>query len=154
MEPLAHTGWLSLLPYHISQYKGTKYVQKYDKLTFWYRDAPCTAGDSSWVVGNNGNQGQKELPAVEIMSDNIFFSSYLTAPAQIQIKVGDNPMTPYDGKKGFNHWSQSLNGQRGVPTFSIVRDGNVVYSKAGREISDKTQLANGKTNFNAFVGSF
>jgi glucan endo-1,3-alpha-glucosidase len=154
VEPLKHTGWLSLLPYHISQYKGTKYVQKWDKLTFWYRDAPCTAGDSSWVVGNNGNQGQKEVPAVEIMSDRIFLSSWLTADAEIHVKIGDNGVHSEPGKKGFNHFSVEVNGQRGVPTFSVVRDGQTVYSKDGREISDNTQMANGRTNFNAYVDSF
>jgi len=105
-------------------------------------------------VGNNGNQGQTELPASEIMSDKIFFSSHLTAPAQIQIQVGNNQVHTYEGKKGFNHWSQPLDGERGVPTFSIVRNSKTVYSEKGREISDNTQLKSGKTNFNAWVGSF
>jgi len=88
------------------------------------------------------------------MSDKIFLSSWLTAPGQVQVKIGNNAPVIFEGTQGFNHWSMPLEGQRGVPTFSVVRDGNTVYSKDGREISDKTQLASGKVNFNAFVGSF
>lgn len=123
-------------------------------MTFWYRDAPSNSGDNSWVVGNNGNQGQKEYDATTIMQDKIFFSALLTAPAEVQIKVGDHVVHSYDGKQGFNHWSQDFNEELGVPNFSVVRDGKTIYSEAGREIAAGTRVASGKTNYNAWVGSF
>lgn len=147
-------SWLSLLPYHIAKYKGKSHHVIFDKMTFWYRDAPASGGDCSYVSGNNGNQGQREYDPKTVVQDKIFFSALLKAPAEIQVQIGSSPATTYKGKKGFNHWSQPFDGQTGETTFSVVRRGELVYSEKGRPIAAATTLSSGKTNFNAWVGSF
>ena len=151
VEPLSHISWLSLLPYHIAKYKGKTYHIIFDKMTFWYRDSPCTSGDRSWVVANNGNQNQQEMDPKAVIQDKIFFSALLKAPSDVIVQIGSNPPTTYKGKAGFNHWNQPFNGQTGETTFTVQRpDGRLIYTEKGRAIENR----GGKTNFNAFVGSF
>jgi len=154
VEPLAHTGWLSLLPYHIAKYKGKSFNILYDKMTYWYRDSPCAGGDTSYVVANNANHNQRESDPKTVVGDKIFFSALLKAPADVLVQIGSNPPTKVAGVTGFNHWSRPLNGQTGVTTFTIQRNGKSVASKKGRPITPTTTLKSGKTNFNAWVGSF
>lgn len=123
-------------------------------MQYWYHLSPSNEGYTCGVVGNNADLGQTELPASEVVEDAIFFSALLTAPAQVVIKVGSFPATTYTAVAGINHWSQAFNGQDGVPTFSIVRSGATVGSGVGQEITAKTTLFNGCTNYNAWVGSF
>lgn len=123
-------------------------------MTYWYRDAPASAGDSSWVVANNGNHNQPEMDPKTVVQDKIFFSALLKAPSDVLVQIGSNPAVTFSGKQGFNHWSQPLNGQTGVTTFTIKRKGAVVASKKGRPINSTTTLKSGRTNFNAWVGSF
>lgn len=150
VEPLSHVNWLSLLPYHIAKYKGKAFTYASDKLSFWYRDSPCTSGDSSWVVANNADHGQTEMDPKAVVQDKIFLSALLKTDANIIVQIGNNPVTVYAGKAGFNHWNQLFNGQTGETTFSIARDDTIVQSEKGRAIENRP----GRTNFNAWVGSF
>lgn len=154
VEPLSHEGWLSLLPWHISQYKGTNFKFNFDKVTFWYRDAPAAAGDTSWVSGNNGQHGQTEYDSKDFLQDKIFISAVLLKPAQLVVTVGNGVTQTYQGQKGFNHWAQDINGDIGVPSFTLYRDGQLVYTENGREITASSRISGGRTNFNAWVGSF
>lgn len=151
---MSHENWRNMLPYYIAKYKGQSYTIKEDKLTYWYRDAPVAGGSSGTVVGNNANQGQTEVPAATLVSDKIFFTALLKSEADVMVQIGANPAKKFKGKKGLNNFSQAFGGQTGVPQFSIMRTGQKTKGEKGRQISPKTQLGNGLTNFNAYVGGF
>lgn len=120
-------------------------------MTFWYRDSPASSGDSDWVVANNKNHEQTELKSRDVVQDKIFISALLKAPSDIYVQIGSSPKgLPFRGQKGFNHWSKPFNGQTGETTFTIERDGKTVSREKGRPIKNR----GGRTNFNAWVGSF
>ena len=123
-------------------------------MQYWYRLAPAAGGSECGVQGNNYQQGQTEVDPNTIVEDGVFFSALLMSDAQVTVQIGSNTPVTYNGVAGINHWSQPFNGQTGVPTFAVVRNNVVVKSNTGAEISATTDLSNGCTNYNAWVGSF
>ncbi|RDW82909.1 hypothetical protein BP5796_04400 [Coleophoma crateriformis] len=149
---MPHDSFRDLLPYYISQYKGTNYTITEDLMQYWYRTAPTTGGSAGTVTGNIASQGQEVVSPDAVMQDKVFFSALLKDSATVQVQIGTNAAVSYRGTKGVNHWSQPFNGQTGNVTFSVVRKGAVVKQGKGAKITATTQLASGLTNFNTWVG--
>lgn len=122
-------------------------------MNYWYRTAPAAAGSTGGIVGNNP-QFQVETSPNEIVEDKIFLSALLMSNATVSVQVGDNPAVSYQGVEGINHWNQPFDGQTGAVTFSVSRNGALVNSSTGPEITASTNLTTGVTNYNCWVGSF
>jgi glucan endo-1,3-alpha-glucosidase len=151
---MPHDSWRDFIPYYIATYKGDTFDITRDQMQYWYHTSPTSGGSTCGVVGNNADQGQTELSANTVTEDGIFFSALLMSAAEVHVQIGSAAVTVKQGVAGINHWSVPFNGQTGVPTFSVVRNGAVVNSGTGAEITATTSLANGCTNYNAWVGSF
>ncbi|KAL3422794.1 Glucan endo-1,3-alpha-glucosidase agn1 [Phlyctema vagabunda] len=149
---MPHDSWRDLLPYYISQYKGTNHTISEDKMQYWYRTSPVSGGLLGTVTGNVANLGQETVSPDQIMQDKVFFSALLKQDATVTVQIGDNEAVSYQGTKGINHWSQPFDGQTGAVEFTVLRQGQVVKSGTGAEITATTTLSNGLTNFNTWVG--
>jgi glucan endo-1,3-alpha-glucosidase len=123
-------------------------------MQYWYRLSPAAAGNTCGVTGNSASQGQTELSPSAVMEDGIFFSALLTSAAQVTVRIGSGAVVTKQGVAGINHWSVPFNGQTGVPTFAVVRNGATVNSGKGAAITASTILSSGCVNYNAWVGSF
>lgn len=154
VDGYAHDSWRDFIPYYIAKFKGDDFTISRDQMQYWYHTAPTAGGSTCGVVGNNADQGQTELSPNLVVEDGVFFSALLSSAAEVHVQIGSNPVTVYQGAEGINHWSQPFNGQTGVPTFSVVRNGVTSGSGTGAEITAATTLSNGCTNYNAWVGSF
>ncbi|ESZ97957.1 glycoside hydrolase family 71 protein [Sclerotinia borealis F-4128] len=154
VQNMPHSNLLTLLPYYISQYKGTKSNTTTDSMQYWYRTSPASAGTIGGVLGNNPTHGQKEYSPNTLCQDKVFFTALLRSAADVQVQIGSSPVTSYTGAAGLNHWSQPFNGQTGNVTFSIVRSGNTVKSEIGTAITAKSSVLGGFTNYNSWVGGF
>jgi glucan endo-1,3-alpha-glucosidase len=146
-----HESWLTLLPYYISSYKGQNYTVTNDAMQYWYLPAPTSGGSTAGVVGGTG---ATDINPDDLLEDKVFVSALLKAAGEVHVAIGNNPATVYQGVEGINHWSQPFNGQTGNVTFSVVRGGNTVKSNVGEKITATTTLADGRTNYNAWVGGF
>lgn len=153
VDNMPHDSWRDFMPYYISQFKGSSFDISRDQLQYWYRLAPAAGGDTCGVVGNNADQGQTEVSPNVIVEDGIFFSALLGSPAEVHVQIGTNAVQVFQGETGINHWSVPFNGQVGVPTFGVWRNGALIVSGSGNTISSTTDLSNGCTNYNAWVGS-
>ncbi len=151
---MPHESWRDFLPYYISAYKGTTFDITRDQMQFWYRLAPAAGGNECGVLGNNPDQSQPEVDPNTIVEDAVFFSAILMSAAKVTVQIGSNPAVPYAGVEGINHWSQPFNGQSGAVTVAVIRDGEMVNNRTGPTITPTTNLSNGCTNYNAWVGSF
>jgi hypothetical protein len=156
VDNMPHESWRDFLPYYISQFKGTSFTISRDQMQYWYRQAPAAAGSTCGVVGNNANQGQTEVSPNAILEDGIFFSALLQSPAEIRVAIGTNAYQPFHGVAGINHFSRPFNGQTGAPSFKVYRNGVLVAQNtfSTAPILSSTQLSNGCTNYNCWVGSF
>ncbi|TVY62332.1 Mutanase [Lachnellula suecica] len=151
---MPHDSWRDFLPYYIAAYKGTPLTPDRDQMQYWYRLSPALGGSTCGVVGNDADQGQTETTPSAILEDGIFFSAILTSAASVEVQIGSGQVVTFPGAAGINHWSVPFNGQTGVPTFSVVRDGSVVKSNTGAAITSSTSLSDGCVNYNGWVGSF
>lgn len=154
VDNMPHESWRDFLPYYISAYKGTTFNITRDQMQFWYRLAPAAGGSACGVDGNDPDENQPEVDPNTIVEDGVFFSALLMSAATVQVQIGSSPAVQYAGVEGINHWSQPFNGQTGAVTFSVIRDNVLVNNSTGLAITPMTNLANGCTNYNAWVGSF
>ncbi|TAQ89712.1 hypothetical protein B7494_g1977 [Chlorociboria aeruginascens] len=154
LQNITHQSWLSFVPYYISLYKGTSYYIPHDMTQFWYRLAPAAAGDSCGVTGNTAAQQQTEMPPAQMIKDAIFFSALLQSAAQVQLSIGGQVVATENGVQGINHWSQEFGQNVGAVELSVSRGGQVVNSTTGPPITSNSILANGCSNYNAWVGGF
>ncbi|CAD6448005.1 b4c09d13-a01a-4f58-97ca-ea54009a662d [Sclerotinia trifoliorum] len=154
VENMPHTDFLTLLPYYINQYKGIKTNSTTDSMQYWYRTSPAASGLVGGVLGNNPTQGQIEYSPNTICEDKVFFTALLQSAADVHVQIGSSPVTSYTGSAGLNHWHQPFNGQTGNVTFSIVRNGQMVKSEVGTEITATSSLEGGLSNYNTWVGGF
>ncbi|KAE8447465.1 hypothetical protein EG329_010738 [Mollisiaceae sp. DMI_Dod_QoI] len=154
VDNMPHESWRDFIPYYIAMFKGSSFDISRDQMQYWYHPAPTAGGSTCGVVGNNADQDQTELSPNLVVEDGVFFSALLSSAAEVHVQIGGSPVTVYQGSEGINHWSQPFNGQTGVPTFSVVRNGATVKSGTGIAITSTTTLSNGCTNYNAWVGSF
>lgn len=123
-----------------------------DKIVYWYRLNPSSAGRAGGTTGNNPAAGQKVLPPGEISQDRVFFSAFTTEPSDVYAQIGEgSPTFFYAKSQGINHFSVPFYGQRGPVRFGIRRNHQEVTTATGPPISD--QCAGGLVDWNAFVGS-
>jgi glucan endo-1,3-alpha-glucosidase len=149
VDGMPHDNWRDLLPYYIASFKGNNTVPAgaSEKLQYWYRLTPASAGSTDGVTGGNG----PTYPPAEVVQDNVFVTALVNEPATISVQIGNNAPTQFQATTaGINHFSQPFNGQTGNVTFSIERDGQVVLTGTGEAIS--AQPSSGIANFNAWVG--
>lgn len=151
---MRHESFRDFLPYYIATFKDNNFDISRDQMQYWYRLAPAAASNECGVLGNYPGDGQPTVDPTSIVQDKVFFSALLVSPAAVQVQIGNNPAVSYQGVAGINHWNQNFNGQTGAVTFSVVRNGALVKSGTGAEITSSTTLSNGCTNYNTWVGSF
>ncbi|KAH8689532.1 putative glucan endo-1,3-alpha-glucosidase agn1 precursor [Talaromyces proteolyticus] len=154
VDNMPHESFRDFLPYYIATFKGSNFTISKDQMQYWYRLAPAAGGSACGVDGNDPDQGQTEVDPNTIVQDKVFFSALLTSAATVQVQIGSNSPTQFDGSQGLNHFSQPFNGQTGEVTFSIIRNGETVGNGTGAAITSSTSLSNGCTNYNAWAGSF
>ncbi|PGH07312.1 aminopeptidase I [Blastomyces parvus] len=123
-----------------------------DIITYWYRLNPSAAGSSGGTTGNNPGHGQQALDPGLVSQDRVFTSILVAEPSEITIRIGQSPPTRQQAKTaGINHFSVPFNNQKGIVEITVWREGKPVVSTTGPEITDA--CANGKVNWNAYVGS-
>lgn len=162
-----HDGWRALLPYYIDAYKtgnttvhtphgtSTFYRSNHtaeDKITYWYRPNPSTAGSTGGTTGNNPSQGQPALAPGVVSQDKVFFTALVQQPSVVTAQIGNGSVSKFHANTvGLNHFSVPMNNQTGPVKFAIVRNGKQVKSATGPDITD--DCTDGKVNWNAIVGS-
>ena len=123
-----------------------------DKIVYWYRTAPASAGTTQ-ATGNNCPSAINTFgyetcyPVTEILEDAIFALALLHKPGSISIAVGDGAPVKFRGlKAGMNFVSRRFRGETGAVK---VRSSFGVRGQ-GRSIT--AQPKDGRANFNAWVG--
>lgn len=147
---MPHEHWRDLLPYYIAAYKtGLSPVVTVDKIHFWYRLSPAAAGSSDGTKGN-----PPYLPDADpnqVVQDKVFFTALVTSPSTISVQIGNSAAITFTATSaGAFHSSTPFNGKTGTVTVKVVRNGSPVVSATGTPIV--ASPANGKTNYNAWVG--
>ena len=146
---MPHDHWRDLLPYYIQAYKMGSAGIKKEKLHFWYRLSPASAGSSDGTTGNAPWQPSTS-PNV-VVQDKVFFTALLTSPATITVQIGSNETDILSSHVvGAFHSSVPFNGRTGAVKVSIVRGSEVVVSEGGPAITNSPP--DGVTNYNAWVG--
>lgn len=147
---MPHDQWRDLLPYYIAAYKrGHQPNISREKVHFWYRLSPAAAGSSDGTVGNAPYQPYTNPNAV--VQDKIFFTALVKGPAEVTVQIGSNPPDTFQAaQRGPYHSSTPFNGRTGVVTVEVKRNGKKVCGAVGAAIV--AAAANGKTNYNAWVG--
>ena len=156
-----HEAWLETLPYQIAAYKHAVNPSQHprpsvkageDKVVYWYRTSPVSAGTTQ-ATGNNCpssiNTGayQTCYPVTEILEDDIFALALLHKPGSVSIAIGDSGPVKFRGlKAGINFVSRPFKGETGV----VKIRSSVGVRGQGRSIT--AQPAGGVANFNAWVG--
>ena len=150
VDDMPHDHWRDLLPYYIEAYKnGRPPNVTSEKLHFWYRLTPASAGSSDGTVG--GAPYEPSTPPNDVVQDKIFFTALLQNPAIVTLQIGANPPDTFSSTSpGVFHSSTPLRGRTGAVTLCISRNGSVVKSAVGEAITPRPP--NGKTNYNAWVG--
>jgi hypothetical protein len=154
---MPHDSWRTLLPYYIDAYKSGNTTDPFsdpavkEKITYWYRQNPSTAGSTGGTTGNNPAQGQPALPPAEVSQDKVFVSVLVKEPSQVSVQIGGGqPTTLQAESAGVNHFSVPFNGATGNVTIAVTRGGQTVVQTDGPVITD--QCGNGEVNWNAIVG--
>lgn len=158
VQGMDHTAWLETLEYQIAAYKhafdpsNAAPLVSEDKIVYWYRLHPASAGTTD-ATGNNCPSSvnkfpyQECFPIPEVLEDAVFAIALLSTAGSISITIGDGAAQTFDGlHPGINFVSMPFGGQTGV--VSVTSSSGVGGS--GEEIL--AAPADGKANFNAWVG--
>ena len=159
VDGMDHTAWLETLEWQIVAYKHAFDPIAYpapsvkeDKIIYWYRLWPASAGLTS-ATGNNCPSPTNKFPyhecapIGEVMEDGIFAIALLTAPGSVSIAIGGGAVQTLEGlQAGINFLSRPFGGEVGV--VSVSSSSGVKGS--GKEIL--AQPVGRETNFNAWVG--
>ncbi|KAF2667664.1 putative glucan endo-1,3-alpha-glucosidase agn1 precursor [Microthyrium microscopicum] len=153
VDGMPHEGWMELLPYYVSAYKnGSIPVQQTDKLVYWYRRTPKSAGSPGGVLGGFPYGAQFD-PNSEVQ-DNVYMVALLgpTPGASVQVQIGNNAPTILSTglAAGANLLQVPFNGQTGNVTVSVIRNGAPVFTGTGATID--ASPVSGITNYNVWVG--
>lgn len=146
-----------MLPYYISAYKAgntTTVNQVYDeeKIVYYHRTNPSSAGSTGGTTANTATQGQTPAPPQLASQDSIFMDVLVKAPSTVTVQIGGNtPTTLTASVPGINHLSVPFNGQTGQVKYTVTRAGQTILSTVGAEIT--TNCPDGIVNWNAIVGS-
>lgn len=146
IDGMPHEHWRDLLPFYIAAYKNQPRPSG-EKVQFWYRLSPAAAGSSDGTTGNAPYQ-----PPVDpntVVQDKVFYTTALTAAAQVKVQIGSNAPDTFQATAGLFHGSTPFNGRTGTVTVNVVRNGVIIATASGVPIVSAP--ANGKTNYNAYV---
>lgn len=152
---MSHDGWRTMLPHYIDAYKSNNQTAPNtdkEKISFWHKLTPSSAGSVDGTTGNNPSQGQIEYSPLAISQDMIFASVLVAEPSDVLIQVGGNSASYFRATTaGINHFSTPMNGQTGNVTITVSRNNQQIVAATGPEITNFPP--DGKVNFNAYVGS-
>lgn len=150
-----HEAWLQTLKYQIAAYKhaynaaNAAPVVDANKVVFWYRTSPASAGSTD-VVGNNAkttanpNGYQTEYPITEILEDEVFAIVLATEAGTASITIGSSTSS-YGIVAGQNFISKAFDGNTGTVSVSFG-------SISGSGVDITAEPASGTANFNTWVG--
>ena len=152
---MPHEAWLNNLPHYIDAYKSgntTAITDASERITYWYKLNPGTSGSDGGTTGNNPAQGQPVVAPQLVSQDKVFVTVYVTQPSDVNIQIGSGSTTNLRATtSGLNHLSVPFNGQTGAVNIAVSRNGQMVVSTTGPEIT--TNCNKGMVNWNAYVGS-
>ncbi|KAF1986904.1 glycoside hydrolase family 71 protein [Aulographum hederae CBS 113979] len=155
VEDMPHDAWRDVLPYYISKFKngGTEPTIEKERLVYWYRLTPASAGNANGVTGNNCNYQDCFAPG-DILEDAVFVTALVKSlPADVTIQIGGNAVKSFPATQtGANHFTAPFDGQTGKVTFTITRRGDASLTGIGEAVTSEPTGADGLTNFNAWVG--
>jgi hypothetical protein len=145
-----HDGWLASLPYLIAQYKDTTPPAIPEHITIYHRLNPSDSGNSGGTLGNPPNRGMPQFPPGTCSQDRVFIDVFTSADGNVVADVNGHISLDTKVSAGMNHSSIPFDGWPGVPTVSLLRDGQNVTMVVGGRIDAP---GNGVINWNAFVAS-
>ncbi|MCJ1357376.1 MAG: hypothetical protein MMC33_007372 [Icmadophila ericetorum] len=154
---MPHDAWREMLPYYINAYKAgnaTKVNHAHDdeKLVYYHRINPSTAGSTGGTTANTPTQGQTPAAPQLASQDAIFVDVLVKEPSNVAIRIGGNPATTLQASvAGINHFSVPFNGQTGPVKYTVTRGGQTILSTIGATIT--SDCTDGLVNWNAIVGS-
>ena len=152
-----HTAWLETLPYQIAAYKhaydpsNPAPTVNANKIVFWYRNAPASAGTTQ-AVGNNCKTDiniygyQTCYAPSEILEDAVFAIVLATEATTATITIGPSTQMFEGLTAGINKISMPFGGNTGAVSVSMA--GGSVSGTGDVEIVSNP----GTANFNAWVG--
>lgn len=146
IDGMPHEHWRDLLPFYIAAYKNQPRPSG-EKVQLWYRLSPAAAGSSDGTTGNAPYQPPVDPNSV--VQDKVFYTTALTAAAQVKVQIGSNAPDTFQATAGLFHGSTPFNGRTGTVTVNVVRNGVIIATASGVPIVSAP--ANGKTNYNAYV---
>lgn len=123
-----------------------------EKLVFWYKLNPSTAGSANGTTGNNPAMGQPVVAPGQVSQDQVFVTASVGAPSDVRVQIGDGAPSIFQASApGIKHYSVPFNGQTGPVKFAIVRNDQDVVTAIGQAITNECE--DGNVNWNAYVGS-
>lgn len=159
VNDMPHDGFRDLAKPYIAAFKdGANSVDDYitdDQVIYWYRPTPstveCDSTDNTMGAGSNasGNYFHGKPNGYEVMQDEVFVVTLLTADASLSVTSGDTTQT-FDAKAGANAFSVPMS--VGQQKFSVTRDAETILS--GTSLKDiQDECICGIYNFNTYVGT-
>lgn len=159
VNDMPHDGFRDLAKPYIAAFKaGADSVDSYitdDQIVYWYRPTPsdveCESTDNTMAAGSNssGNYYHGRPNGYEVMQDEVFVVTLLTADASLSVTSGGTTKT-FDAKAGANSFSVPMG--VGQQKFSLTRDSQTVLS--GTSLKDiQGECICGIYNFNTYVGT-
>lgn len=159
VNDMPHDGFRDLAKPYIAAFKdGADSVDDYitdDQVIYWYRPTPstveCDSTDNTMGAGSNasGNYFNGKPNGYEVMQDEVFVVTLLTADASLSVTSGDTTQT-FDAKAGANAFSVPMG--VGQQKFSVTRDDETILS--GTSLKDiQDECICGIYNFNTYVGT-
>ncbi|KAK4953845.1 Glucan endo-1,3-alpha-glucosidase agn1 [Elasticomyces elasticus] len=157
VDGYSHQAWLRTLPYQIAAYKHaynpTNPAPKVakDKIVYWYRNAPATAGNTK-VTGNNCKSdinlfGYQTCFAVsDVLQDSIFAIVLATKSVTATISIGSGEPTVFlNLTAGIKFISRPFSGETGKVKVSLSSGAH------GEGPAIVSEPVRGVANFNAYV---
>ncbi|KAK9318783.1 glycoside hydrolase [Lipomyces orientalis] len=145
-----HDGWRLLLPYYIQRFKTGNASVSEEFIVMWYRPNPSSSGSDGSTTCNNSSEHQTEMAPALCSTDSLFVSVLLERPADIYVQIGTNTPTKFEATNtpGVNTFTVQFNGQTGVTSAWISRNGDVEKNTHGPAIAPPSD---GLINWNAIV---
>lgn len=159
VNDMPHDGFRDLAKPYITAFKaGADSVDSYitdDQVVYWYRptlsSVECDSTDNTMGAGSNtsGNYFHGRPNGYEVMQDEVFVVTLLTADASLSVASGGTTKT-FHAKAGANAFSVPMG--VGQQKFSLTRDSQTVLS--GTSLKDiQDECICGIYNFNTYVGT-
>lgn len=141
---LSHSAYLEASKYYIDWFKtGAPPKISNDQIYYFYRLAPM--GLSATVTPKKFSDMGRPKNA-STLEDRVYVTAFLKYPATLIVQVGADRST-FNLQAGLQNVDVPFG--LGRPTFTLIRNGNVILKKAGeQEISD----SDSSSRFNYFSG--